>query len=131
MASKKQPNPADLVDAYFTARDTRLAADRANAHLVEAEQAAKKIAWDAVIASGQTVVGGKLAELELTTSNQVEVYDLDELRKYAKKKDNDDIFKVSVNDAAIKARWKAGVTVPGVRVLPVNGISLHKRKEKA
>ena len=130
VAPKLPTNVAECIDAYYTARQARLDAAKALEPLVTEERVLKEHIVELLHKNQLQGAMGKTASAEIVRKRFPQVTDWDALNKFAKKKGNDDLLKVSLNPAAVQARWADNVDVPGVGFFEDEQLSIHKAKVK-
>lgn len=119
---------AEAADAYFTARNERLALEKKVNELKEREVALKDHLIDNLPKSQAGGIAGKLARVEITKRNVPRIDDAKKFWQYAHRKGNEDLFKESLVESAVKSRWEAGKTVPGVEPFTIVSLSVSKLK---
>lgn len=119
-------NPADAADAYFRAKEARLAVDK----LAAAAKAEEVALWNYLLellpSKGLAGVTGKVARVELNEKSVPRATDWAAFWKGFDKKKDFDLLQKRLSEAAVQARWEAGKVVPGVIAEKVTTLSVHK-----
>lgn len=113
-----------LSDEYWDVKQRRLAADKSAAALktVEAEMEAKLI--EQMLKQQISAVGGGSVIFTLPSPKmEPAVTDWQAFWKFIKDMDDMSLFEKRPGRAAIKERWEAGQTIPGVEKFPVYKLS--------
>lgn len=132
---KLPKNIAEVADLYKKTRDDRLAAQKAVEEMAKQESVLYNYLIDHLSASNTEGVQGKLARVAIVTRT-VPVFDSEDEKarekffKFARKAGNEGLLTESMNAAAVKERWEAGKTVPGIIKFNVKKLSLHAVKSK-
>lgn len=119
---------AKLVDTLYKTRERRYALQREVSALEEAESAIRAQLIGALPKFGATGIAGKVARAQLEGKRIVRVEDWEKLYAHIVKKKAFDLLQRRVSDAAVKERWEAKLTVPGVVPETVAVVSLSKLK---
>lgn len=117
---------AQLADEYYTQRELRLTIEKeaASAKAVEDELSAKIIA--ALQENEATGVAGKIVRVQLSKARVPTITDFDALWHFARAANDPSFFQRRVSDKAVKERWDAGETVPGVEAFETTKLHYSK-----
>jgi hypothetical protein len=113
-------------DRLFKLREDVGALNKRIEELKAEESAIKNHLIDALPKSEARGVLGKLARAAVTTKVVPTVRDWEAFYKYVLKQKDFSLLQRRVSDAAVKERWEAKKTVPGVEPFMVIGVSVTK-----
>lgn len=119
---------AACADLLYSIREERLALSRQADELEEREKQIKAHIIDTLPKSEATGVAGKLARVTVVTKLVPKTADVEELHAHIKKTDDWDLLQGRLSDTAVRARWEAGKTVPGVEAFQTVTVSINKVK---
>lgn len=117
---------ANLVDAYYRAREVRRAEQRKVDALKEKETKVWHELKDALINADIKGVAGVQATVELLTKQKPVVTDEDKLHKFIIKNDAWDLLQKTIVASAAKARWEDNLVIPGLKSEPYLDLSIGK-----
>ncbi len=126
-AFKLPKSLAACADLLYTIREERLAISKKADALEEQEKAIKAHLID-TISKDSTGVAGKLARVTIVQKLVPKVGDADKLHAYIKKTGDWDLLQGRLSDTAVKLRWEAGKTVPGIEAFQTKSVSINKVK---
>lgn len=119
-------NLPDLVDAYIVQRQQRLIM----AKEVEALEEAEKELYKTIVAkyreAGMTACGGKFGLVKMTESKEPIAEDWAQVWKYIKENDAWELLHKRITVTAVRERWDAGESVPGIGSVPKYSLSVSK-----
>jgi len=113
-------------DRLFKLSEERAALNRKVEKIEEEEKAIKEHLIKNLPKDDSRGVLGKLAKAEIKTKHTPTVKDWDLLYKHILRTKDFSLMQRRVSDAAVKERWEAKKTVPGVDVLTVVKVSITK-----
>jgi hypothetical protein len=113
-------------DRLFELRNKRLAMQKEVDAVAAEESAIKEHIINTLPKSEASGVAGKLARVTVVTKQVPQVKDYDAFYAYVKKTGSFDLLQKRLSDAAIKERWEAGKTIPGVEAFNTVSISINK-----
>lgn len=125
-AIKVPKNPAAMADLIYATRENRLKLSKIVDEMEETEKAIKQYFIDNLSKNDQTGVAGKRARVQITEDKVPQVEDWDLTYKHIKKTGQFDLLNRAVNRSAVKARWGAGKTIPGIKEFTVKKVSVTK-----
>lgn len=118
--------PGQLADALYAARQERYALQHRVDTMKEQETALSNQLRAALLKLKGNTVGGKVARVTLESKSVPKVVSWDALYAHIKKTGEFDLLQRRVGEEAVKARWDAKQTVPGVQAEPVAKLSVEK-----
>ena len=113
-------------DRLYEVRQKRLDQQKVVDALASEEAALKEHIINSLPKSEASGVAGKLCRVSVVTKPIPQIKDWDALYKYVKKTGAFELLQRRLADAAIKDRWEAGKTVPGVEAFNVVSVSINK-----
>lgn len=113
-------------DRLYEVRQKRLDQQKVVDALAAEEAALKDHIINNLPKSEASGVAGKLCRVSVVTKAIPQVKDWDALYKYVKKTGAFELLQRRLSDAAIKERWEAGKTVPGIESFNVVSVSVNK-----
>lgn len=114
------------VDLYEEARRRRLEIQGEAQSFAELESRLREFLIDNVGKSNTAGVTGRTHRVSVKVKSVPRIEDEAKFMAAAKRKGNEDLLKQTINDAAIRERWDAGKTIPGVGTFEVVSLSLNK-----
>lgn len=120
---------AQAADMLYKVRAERLRIQHSTEDLQKQEAVLRDHIINNLPKSQAGGIAGKVCRVEIVTKRIPKVADMKKLVAYAKRKGNEDLLSVSMNAAAVKARWEAKKEVPGVETFNAVSLSIHKVKE--
>jgi len=121
----------DLVDAYKTTRDRRLAEQKLVDIIKESEDSLKEKILE-ILRDGQSpVIGGTTHQCTRKVSNEPVAEDWELIHAHIVETGDWDLMQKRLGTAAVKLRWDESEEVPGVGSFPVESLSLTKLPEGA
>lgn len=105
---------AALVDRYHEKREERLRKEKEVAALQAEETKLRGALLDGMKAAKLSSIGGKLARVELTPKLVPVVVNWDVFHRHIANSGDFDLLTKRLGEDAIRARWEAGETVPGI-----------------
>jgi hypothetical protein len=136
---KLPKNLSEAADAYFQAREARLAAEKAAAGLEDVEGALRDHLLREMPKAHTSTIGGKVCAVELVSKKVPKVEDWSKVygsivagyleHKKRKTGQEDAAFSLlgkAIGKAAVQEAWEAGRQVPGVAAFPVTTLSTRK-----
>lgn len=134
MPRTKTPEPAapamDLAakaDRMATLRQQRLDLQKQAEAIEEEEKTLRKTIIDELLASTtMTGVSGMTVRVTLVPKTVPQVEDWEAFQKHIKKTGDFDLIQRRVSDKAVRERWEAGKTVPGVTTYTFHDLSVNK-----
>lgn len=121
----------ELVDAYKTTRDRRLAEQKLVDIIKESETALANKILEILRDQESPVVGGTTHQCTRKVSNEPSAEDWDLIHAHIVDTGEWDLMERRLGKAAVKARWDEGEEVPGVGAFPVEKLSLTKLPDGA
>jgi len=113
-------------DALYTIRSKRLDLQKKVDALAAEESELREHIICELPKSDASGVAGKLARVSVVRKQVPSVKDWDTFYRYVKRTGAFELLHRRVADAAIRERWDAGKTVPGVEVFTAVTVSLSK-----
>lgn len=121
----------EIVDAYKTTRDRRLAEQKLVDTIKESEDSLKDKILGILRDQESPVMGGTTHQCIRKVQNEPTPEDWDAIQAHIKETDEWDLMQRRLSTAAVKLRWDEGEEVPGVGAFPVEKLSLTKLPEGA
>ena len=118
----------ELVNAYITARETRLEQNRTLEILEKAEAHAKNEVITQMQHEGSTVFGASKGTVTLQKKIKPTATDWSKVWEYIFETKAQDLVQKRLGEAAIKARWEDGVKIPGVEEFIVFDLTVGKAR---
>lgn len=113
-------------DKLYQLREARLAKQK-EAEAIEAEEKAlKEHLINTLPKSEANGVAGKVARVTVVTKPVPQVKDWEKFYAHVKKTGQFELMQRRLSDTAIKERWEAGKSVPGVESFNVVTVSINK-----
>lgn len=131
--AKKIKVPVSLgaaVDMLYQMRATRLALASKVKDLKSGEAEVKTVMMKRFGKDKLEGAAGKIASMSITPNDVPTVKDWQKVFAYVKKTGSFDLFQRRLSDEAVKLRWDAGKSIPGVDVFHDSRISVTKRSKK-
>jgi hypothetical protein len=119
---------AACADLLYSIRESRLALNRQAEELETQEKLIKEHLINTLPKSEASGVAGKLARVTIVTKLVPQTSDSDALHAYIKKTGDWDLLQGRLSDKAVRLRWEAGKTVPGVEAFQTVSVSINKVK---
>lgn len=123
---KMPKREAAMADLLYTTRENRLRLKKIIDEIENFEKELKNHFIENLSKSDSTGVAGKLARVQIVTDTQPVVADWDEFYKHIKKKGEFELLNRAPNRTAIRERWEAGKTIPGIDSFQVVKVSVTK-----
>lgn len=117
---------AGCADALFSARLERLGLQKSVDDIKKRETLLKEYLISNLPKSEASGVAGKLARVTIVTKLVPQVEDWDSLYAYIKKNGAWELLQRRLGETAVKERWEAGKTVPGVVAFQMTDVSVNK-----
>lgn len=117
---------AACADLLYSTRQARLDMQKQVDALKEQENALRDYVIENLPKSNATGVAGKLARIQVVTAIEPVVEDWDALYKTIKRTGHFDLLNRALNRSAVRERWNAGKTVPGVGEFTAVKVSINK-----
>lgn len=115
-----------VADLYYTHRQDRLELQHGVDAAKDEETVLKNYLIDNLPKSEATGAAGKVARAQIYTVEEPQVQNWEEFYKHVKKTGQFDLLNRALNGAAVKERWNAGKTIPGVGSFTVTKVSITK-----
>lgn len=115
-----------VIDALYTARQKRLAAQRIVDAMKESETALEEHLLQKYKKDDLESARGKLASSSITRKDYGVIQDFDELTGYCIRKKAFDLFQRRLSTEACQERWERGEQIPGVEKFTKIKVSTHK-----
>lgn len=121
---------AELADQYWLVYQERLAADKVAAELKTRENQLSAKLTEEMLNQKLTSIGGKLLKVSLPTEPDYvpAVNDWNEFYTFVMSSKDLSLLERRVSKAAIKERWAADISVPGISKFPVYKLSKSQVK---
>jgi hypothetical protein len=119
----KLPAVADLL---YKTREERYALQKQVDELSKREAALSARLIDELPKDDATGIAGKVCRVEVVTKPTPTVENWDDLYKHIAKTKSFDLLQRRVSEAAVKERWEAKKVIPGVGVILIPKLSIHK-----
>lgn len=118
--------PGQLADALYAAREERYALQHRITKMEKEESELKdKLRAALLKLKGQTV-GGRVARVTLKVKQVPRAVNWDATWKHIQKTGEFDLLHKRLNEEAVRARWDAKQSVPGVQAESVSTLSVEK-----
>lgn len=127
--AEEQTNPPgmtlqELIDAWGTARVTRLAEEKKVAKLEEKEKQLKAQVIAKMKAAQATSMGGQKYGANFQKKDKPTAGDWQKLYAYIKENDAFDLLQKRLTETAVTARWEEGEEIPGIVKFPVEDVTM-------
>lgn len=133
MATKRKrvipKNLAAAADLYHAVKNERLAAQKALEPLAEFESALREHIIKTLPKSKLGGVAGKIVRVEIENVDVPTISDKKKFEAYVKRTGQFDLMTASLNTKAVKERWDAKKTVPGIGKFTVVKLRVSKLKK--
>ena len=117
---------AGCADALYSVREERLAAQKVVDALARKEAALREHLIDNLPKSEASGIAGKLARASIVKDTIPQVKDWVAFHAYIKRTGSFDLLQKRLSDGAVKERWEAGKSLPGVERFTVVKVSITK-----
>lgn len=124
-----EPHPKTLgacADLLFTIRKQRLELQRHIDLLTAKESELKAHIIGSLPDEDASGVSGMVARVTITTKSVAQVKDWEKFYEFVQTTGEFDLMQKRVSDAAVKERWEAGDSVPGVEPYSFKTLSINK-----
>lgn len=126
VAFKLPKTMAACADAYYLAREARLAKEREAEELKKTENLIKQHLIDNLPKSDATGAIGKVAQVTVVNKTIPKVDNWDLFYAHIKKTGHFDLLNKALNKKAVEERWDNKKAVPGVESYTDITLSIHK-----
>jgi hypothetical protein len=116
----------EKVDAYLTARQARLAADKVAAELKKSEDALKGQIEKSMHEAGMTDYKGDTVRVQIEREYKPTVNDWGQVHLFIRENDAWDLVQKRLTESAVKSRWEDNISIPGIEKFPVDKLSITK-----
>ena len=104
----------DLIDAYISIRAQRLQLDKEAAAIKVTEDDLNKVIIAKMREGGMTALGAVNGVVKLKEYAEPDPQDWDQIRDYIVEHDAWELVHKRITTSAVKERWDAGETIPGI-----------------
>lgn len=118
------PTLQQLIDAWGTARVTRLAEQKIVDRLEETEKKLKAQVIAKMKTAKVTSLGGQKYGANFKSKDKPTTGDWQKLYTYIKEHDAFDLLQKRLTETAVEARWEEGEEIPGIVKFPVEDITM-------
>ena len=118
----------ELADQYYTAQQLRLAKDRESAKLKETETELKARLIELMLAEKLTSIGGQSCTVRYHRKDKPRPDDWTKIWGYIQMTGDFDLLQHRLTEEAVKARWEAGIEVPGIVHYPLDDLTVSPIK---
>jgi len=110
---------AVMADAWWQAREERLAADKTAASLKAKESTLQADLIAQMSLQGLSAIGGKTVRVAIHTEYQPTIKDWNKFCAYVAKTNEFELLERRPGRVACRERWEAGVEIPGIDRFPI------------
>ncbi len=115
-----------LINRYALAREERLALQRQVDNLAKNEAIFKSNLIDKLNEQGLAAAASARFMVKYTMTDKPIAGNWEEIYQYIKENDAYDLLQRRLGEAAVRARWEDGITIPGVQTFPVDKLTVSK-----
>lgn len=116
----------EVADLLYATKQARLAKQKEIDELASQETQLKNYIIENLPKSEATGTAGKVARVQVVVKQKPAVKDWEALYAFISKTKSWEFLQRRLGEAAVKDRWEAGKTVPGVEATPVVDVSITK-----